>query len=325
MGEPSPRDGAVGGVDAAPQTIRSENANTPSYTEITKRKFPNITVDLVPSGEVGSKRLGYGVIADLIFDRLKLGREEFQRFQTFNEEEGKQTLKIRMTKDINVKDRFGTSSEFDVQDQKCGLIWKATIRGAKERANKIVHDDSLKIRIINAPEEASNTEVREEIEKFAEVKSRINEEVVSKEEEPRLAGVPTGVLNLRIKKIPLTSVPRFIIIRRQKVKIHVVLPPNVCLLCQRTGHRAAMCSSRGSDHSKAKKEKEDENETWKEEVTEGDFEPEETSDGHNDGEGESFVELHDTEKGEKQKKIQVVVKRGVGNRRGARRGLRSTS
>lgn len=231
-------DGAIRGACFGTEAITSDGMNRPSYGEVAKRKFPNITVDLVPDRIEKGARLGYSVVADVIFDHLKLFRTEVLRFQTFKEDNGRQTLKIRTTKDINVRERFGAVSNFEVPDGKQGLLWRASIRGAAER-RAAPEEETQKLRIINPPEEASFKEVKEAVEKFAVVKSSIKEEVVSEQEEPRLAGYPTGVLYLRIKKGP--TVPQYIMIRRQRVRVHVALPHNVCLRCREEGHRVADC------------------------------------------------------------------------------------
>lgn len=239
MGEPRSLGGAEGGELVETKTLSSGATKKPSYSDMARRKFPNIIIDLVAGEDRESKRLSYGVIADIIFDFLKLKKSEFARFQTFREEDKRHTLKIRTTKDIDVKKRYGAHHKFEVSDKKEGVIWKASIRGGGEEPQK-EKEKTLKLRVFNPPEEATFEEVKEEIEKFAEVRSRIIEEVVSVEEEPRLAGFPIGVLHLWIKDIP--KVPSFITVRRQRVRIRVALPPNVCLKCRKNGHRIAECN-----------------------------------------------------------------------------------
>lgn len=329
MGEPRP----PGGGDAAEaKTFSSGDKNRPSYSDMAKRKFPNVTIDLV-AGEAGeSKRLSYSVVADIIFDFLKLKRSEFVRFQTFKEEDDRFTLKIRTTTDIDVKRRYGTQHEFEALDTKEGITWKASIRGGGEEKPRKEKEKTLKLRVINPPEEASFTELKQEIEKFGEMRSRIVEEVVSIEEEPRLAGYPTGVLHLWIKDIP--KVPSFITVRRQKVRVHVALPPNVCLKCRGTGHRAAECKE-GSDNQEGNSA--NENDVGK---TNGmDDEMQELEDdiavgiesGRPENVNEDGLVFAVSERNKKSKKsVPTIVKpvRGEGGAsrgRGKREGLRSTS
>lgn len=361
MGEQSPPGGAQGSAASEAQTFIGADNRIPSYSDVARRNFPYVTIDLVAREDERSKRLGFTVIADIIFDHLKLKKDEFTRFRTFKEEEGKQTLKIRTMKSINVRERYGAAPVFEVADQKEGQVWRASIRGAEGQRNE--EEETLKLRVINPPEDALFGEVKQEIEKFSVITSRIREEVVPVEEEPRLAGCPTGVLNLRIRKIP--KIPSFIMIRRQRVRIHVALPPNVCLRCRENGHRAAECSSRRNDPRRATRnpnamvgntdylgddpateegtimpngmtehtDPEDDSATGNESVPEGPNENIE-SESEYDSATEKELALEVTIKGEKSKKnSSKVVKpvRGGGSTQrgrghaGKREGLRSTS
>lgn len=334
MGERGPAGGA--GVGET-QTNSSGDNNKKSYSEVTRRRFPNITVDMVPEGGEQNKHLGFSVIADVIFDHLRLKKGEFLRFQTFREEGGRITLKIRTVKDIDVKQRFGERHEFEVPDNKGNVHWKASIRGAV-RVVSAEREESLKLRVINPPEEASMGEVREQIEKFAEVRSRIIEEVVPVEEEPRLAGYPTGILHIWIKKIP--TVPKFIMIRRMKVRVQVAIPPDVCLRCREKGHRVAECHRTAGAGDGMPTGISEENQDYKDESATGNEDEKPNgiqSEGEN-SEGDLAPERDIEGPGKAQEKrenpkmsgpsIVRGVKGGSGGVRGGgskRQGLRSTS
>jgi len=207
------------------------------YASIVKRRFPNVTIDLVAMDGNEQTHLSFGLVADIIINHLKMGREEICRFNIFKEDKYNFVLKVRTQKDINVKERFSDRESFEFVDHRNNTKWRGSVRGiiAKE-SNR----DTCKLRIINAPDEASNEEIINEIQKFTEVKSTIKEEVVLKEEEPRLAGLPTGILNVKIKKV--SSIPRYLVIMKQKVRIHVVIPRDMCAKCYVRGHKAAICT-----------------------------------------------------------------------------------
>lgn len=338
----SPTEGASVGDKPEMNLNNSPNANKQtSYNEVAKRKFPNITVDLEVSGATANMRLTYNNIADIIYDRLRLKRGDFMSFRTFKEDVGKETLKIRTTWDVDVKKRYGRSPSFAVVDERRGIEWKGTIRGADSSVVPTV-EETMKLRIINPPEEASFAEVRAEVEKVLEVRSGIREELVSGDEEPRLAGVPTGILSVRIKKVASrSSIPRYITIRRQKVKIHLALPPDVCLKCFLKGHRVATCPTVGGgeeeeEEEDGQEEEEAEHEREEEDVKEedrkvhGDEAGGEKSKNEDNGlENDMVKKIGDKNSG-KGPSILKPVRGGGGasggtSRRGARQGLRSTS
>ena len=95
--------GAVDVMESKTQTNSSGDSVKTTYSEISKRKFPNVTVDLASESADPDQRLTFGAIGDIIFDHLRLKRDEFVRFQVFKEEVGKYTLKIRSVGDIDVK------------------------------------------------------------------------------------------------------------------------------------------------------------------------------------------------------------------------------
>lgn len=332
MTKQSPTEGVGASVVPEVGIICDGTKTKTSYTEVARRKFPNISLDMEPIAANNIARLSYRIIADVIFDRLKLKREEFMRFQTFKEENGSHSLKIRTTKDIDVKKRFGGCNVFEIQDEEGGVCWKATVRGALEE--NVQREEKLKLRIINPPEEAAFGEIKAEVEKFAEVKSGVREEVVSVQEEPRLAGCPTGVLSVMIgKKLKVAKIPRYITIRRHRVRIHLALPPNVCLRCLESGHRVASCPE------DRVQEEEGENQSGDDELFEEDVPDGEHGGGDEDGktEDDETEVKYEKEKEEKRGKItesNIVKKapggskskRGTGTGRGGSRiGLRSTS
>lgn len=210
---------------------------TARYAEIVRRKFPNVTVDFVAIENEEEVCPSYSLIADVVFDCMKMRRQEINGFQTFREEKGKFTIKIKSAQDIDVNTRFKDSSEFRLVDNE-GMNWRISIRGVRREEER--KEVTWKLRIFNPPQEASFGEVKEEVEKIAVVRSGIREEVVTEEEEPRLSGIPTGVLNVRIKPTG-RRIPGFITVRRIKVRIRLILPSNVCIRCFSEGHRASEC------------------------------------------------------------------------------------
>lgn len=321
MRDSNPAGGAAGGPSVATKTSSSQDNNKALFTEVTRRNFPNITIDFVTDTDARYKRLGYSVIADTIFDHLKLKRSEFDRFRTFGEEDGKQTLKIRTTADIDVKRRYGASPKFEVRSERDGLVWEGTIRGAVP-VEVAEAEETVKLRVVNPPEEAAFSEIVTEVQKFAEVRSDVREEVVPAELEPRLAGYPTGIVFMRIKKG--ARVPPFMKIRRQKVRIHVALHPNVCLKCHENGHRAAECQRREANDEdpavmEGEKSEEEAEEEQKEEIELG-FKGE-----RKEGNEPRFEEdQEETPRGEKMKgggpSVVKPVRGGGGTARGRGRG-----
>lgn len=74
MVEQRPLGGAGSEAAAEAQTITSQDEIMQSYSDVARRRFPNLTIDLVAKEGEKSKHLGFTVIADIIFDHLKLKR-----------------------------------------------------------------------------------------------------------------------------------------------------------------------------------------------------------------------------------------------------------
>lgn len=77
--------------------------------------------------------------------------------------------------------RFGNGQVFRVNEGNVG--WRMSVRGAGAMAQK---EETVKIRVVNPPEDVAITEIRNKIEEHVSLRAGLEEEMFR---EPRLRGI----------------------------------------------------------------------------------------------------------------------------------------
>lgn len=168
------------------------------------------------------------VVADFIFDELRLKSDEFVGIVRAGS--GQRSVKIETVRHINVAERFGEDPSFVRVIG--GSKWSCILRGGER---------SSPMRFFNVPRWVTNQDLITTITPFAKALGPIEKELFGKLNDPRLKGHTTG--HRRVQVVSRGPIPDFISIGSRKFRIYHRDQAVRCFVCRKEGHMKAECPS----------------------------------------------------------------------------------
>lgn len=211
--------------------MEAQNTESYSYAGVTKRSFPSLVLDF--SSEASNAILTTTIIADFLFEDLKLKKQEVTKVSKvpsppIGQNFSRRTVRIRTEEEIIVKDRFGDSFEF--QRSYGNIQWRCQIRGGRKNSN---------LRLLNVPDDMDEERMVGAIKSFAKPLSEVKDEVFGQFHDPRLNGIPNGnkLILIEVEGI----VPEYIEIGSRKIRVLHRSQPRRCYACNQAGHFQVDC------------------------------------------------------------------------------------
>lgn len=168
------------------------------------------------------------VIADFIFDELKLQRSEITGLVQLGGGNGQRSVRVETVHPFDVNERFGDNLHY--QRMVIERKWLCSIR----KANSASY-----LRFFNVPGWITNEELLSVITSFAKPLATMEKECFGKFQDPRLSGLTNG--HRRVLVTCLGIVPDFISLGLKKIRIYHRDQVPKCFTCHQAGHMKANC------------------------------------------------------------------------------------
>lgn len=192
------------------------------------KKHPNVTCDIKPAGH--GQLMTWAAVSKLVSEIIQLSNRDIitlRRFPGGNRE----TIKLRTKEEINVKEKYGISKTYTVEDG--GLEWQVRIRGTEVRPDK----DELMLRIIQPDEEVTDQILIDELNKYVDIIEVPTPELCPQEFE-HLEGIGNGNVLVKVR-YRHTAVPLRLRMRGHLTEIRVI--GRRCHACTSRRHKVRDC------------------------------------------------------------------------------------